>query len=100
MLPEAGASSADLQFLNDNRPVLDAHNCYPYDGRWTDRINLALAAGYPVSIEQDLAWFVDPATGRGRVVVTHTPKTTAADPELRNYFFETVRPIVEQALKN
>jgi len=92
------AQSPQLDFLNHNRPVLDAHNCYPYDGQWTDRIDRALTAGSPVSIEQDIAWAVDPATGKGRPVVTHTPKTTGTEPALRDYFFERVRPIVEKAL--
>jgi len=87
-----------LDFLNHNRPVLDAHNCYPYKGQWTDRIDRALSTGFPVAIEQDLAWYVDPATGKGRVVVSHTDKVTGAEPELRHYFFERVRPIVEKAL--
>jgi hypothetical protein len=34
-----------LDFLNHGRPMLDAHNCYPYDGRWADRIDRALSAG-------------------------------------------------------
>ena len=42
------------------RPMVDAHNCYPYDGQWGDRIDRALSAGFPVSIEQDLTWYVDP----------------------------------------
>ncbi len=88
-----------LDFLNRNRPVLDAHNCYPYEGRWAERIDRALSTGFPVSIEQDLAWYVDPATGKGRVVVSHTPHPTGAEPTLRDYFFERVRPIVEKALK-
>ncbi len=92
------AQSNSLDFLNHNRPVLDAHNCYPYDGQWSDRIDRALKTGYPVSIEQDIAWAVDPATGKGRPVVTHTPKTTGSEPALRDYFFERVRPIVEKAL--
>ena len=58
----------------------------------------ALKTGFPVGIEQDLAWYVDPATGKGRVVVTHTPKTNGSEPTLRDYFFEKVRPIVEKAL--
>jgi hypothetical protein len=87
-----------LDFLNHNRPVLDAHNCYPYDGQWTDRIDRAIRTGYPIGIEQDIAWAVDPANGKGRPVVTHTPKTTGAEPTLRDHFFERVRPIVEQAL--
>ena len=87
-----------LDFLNHSRPVLDAHNCYPYEGRWADRIDRALAQGFPVSIEQDIAWAADPATGNGRPVVSHTPKTTGSEPTLRDYFFERVRPIIERAL--
>jgi len=44
------AQSAPLNFLNHNRPVLYAHNCYPYDGQWSDRIDRALKTGYPVGI--------------------------------------------------
>ncbi len=99
LIPFPGhAPAADLQFLNGNRPVLDAHNCYPYDGRWTDRVDRALQTGFPVAIEQDLAWFVDPASGKGRVVVSHSAQTTASDPSERSYFFERVRPIVEKEL--
>jgi hypothetical protein len=89
----AAFAQPQLDFLNHGRPVLDAHNCYPYDGRWADRIDRALASGFPVSIEQDIAW------ANGRAVVTHTSKTTGAEPTLREYFFERVRPVVEQALK-
>jgi hypothetical protein len=88
-----------LDFLNHNEPLLDAHNCYPYEGQWTDRIDRALKNRLPIGIEQDIAWYVDPATGKGRPVVTHTSKTTGAEPTLREHFFERVRPIVEQALK-
>ncbi len=94
------AQPAQLDFLNHNQPVLDAHNCYPYDGKYTDRIDRALGTGFPVSIEQDIAWAKDPATGKGRPVVTHTPNTTGSEPALRDYFFERVRPIVEKALKD
>ncbi|MDE3104399.1 MAG: hypothetical protein KGK08_04405 [Acidobacteriota bacterium] len=78
--------------------MVDAHNCYPYEGRWNDRVQRALRSGFPVSIEQDLAWYVDPHTGEGRVVVSHTPAATGAEPTLRAYFFEQVRPVVEKAL--
>ena len=98
MLSWATASAADLAFLNHGHPVLDAHNCYPYDGRWNDRVRRALDSGFPVSIEQDLAWYVDPKTGKGRVVVSHTPTPTGREPMLRAYFFEQVRPIIEKAL--
>jgi hypothetical protein len=89
---------ASLDFLNHNRPVLDAHNCYPYKGEFKDRIDRALKTGFPVGIEQDLAWAVDPATGKGRPVVTHSAKTTGSEPALRDHFFERVRPIIEKAL--
>jgi hypothetical protein len=97
--PLSAQKNSGLDFLNHNRPILDAHNCYPYEGQWTNRIQRALASGFPVSIEQDLAWYVDPATGRGRVVVSHTKDTTGSEPLLRDYFFETVRPVVEKALR-
>jgi hypothetical protein len=92
------AQGTGLELMNRNRPMPDSHNCYPYDGRWGDRIDRALKSGFPVGIEQDIAWFVDPKTGEGRAVVSHSEKTTSADPSLRDYFFERVRPIVEKAL--
>jgi hypothetical protein len=95
----ACAQKADLKFLNNNQPVLDAHNCYPYEGHWNNRVYRALSSGFPVSIEQDLAWYVDPATGKGRVVVSHTPKPTGQEPTLREYFFEQVRPTIEKAIQ-
>jgi len=94
----ACAQGADLDFLNHNQPLLDAHNCYPYEGQWNDRIQRALNSGFPVSIEQDLAWYVDPATGKGRVMVSHTPKTTGEEPTLEDYFFKQVRPVIEKAI--
>lgn len=93
------AQSNSIDVLNRNRPVLDAHNCYPYEGKWSDRLDRALATGYPVGIEQDVAWALSPGSDIGRPVVSHTPKTTGAEPALRDYFFEHVRPRVEEALK-
>ena len=93
----AGPLAAQFDGIHGNKPILDAHNCYPYEGKWADRIDRALGTGRPVAIEQDLAWFADESGGR--VVVTHTPQTTGSEPLLRNYFFEHVRPIIEQALK-
>ena len=97
MLPLALA--AQLTFLNKNQPVLDAHNCYPYKGQWSDRIDRALSTGFPVAIEQDLAWYVDPATGQGRIVVSHSDKPEGTEPTLQHYFFDRVRPIVEKELR-
>jgi hypothetical protein len=94
----AHAQKNNLDFLNDNKPMLDAHNCYPYEGKWQDRVSRALNSGFPVSIEQDLAWYSDPTTGRGRVVVSHTPKTTGQEPTLKAYFFDQVKPVVEKII--
>ena len=91
------AQTAALDYLNHNRPILDAHNCYPYQGRWADRVDRALATGFPISIEQDLAWHSTGGQGEGRVVLSHSPRTTGSEPSLRDYFFERVRPIVERA---
>ncbi len=99
LAPHCWAQRPDLSLLNKNRSLLDAHNCYPYEGRYADRITRALKTGLPVGIEQDLAWYVDPASGKGRVVVTHQAKTDGSEPELRTYFFERVRPMVEEALR-
>jgi hypothetical protein len=91
LLP-ALAQTPALDLINHNRPLLDAHNCYPYEGKWGDRIDRALSTGFPVAIEQDLAW------ANGKPVVSHTDKTKGDEPTLREYFFERVRPIVEKAL--
>jgi hypothetical protein len=66
----AFAQGPDLAFLNHNEPILDAHNCYPYEGHWNDRVQRTINSGFPVSIEQDLAWYVDRATGEGSFVTT------------------------------
>lgn len=89
-LPAFAQGTLDSLFA---RPMLDAHNCYPYEGKWADRIERALKAPYPVGIEQDLAW-----DGR-RPIVTHNKESKGGEPDLRTHFFERVRPIVEKALQ-
>jgi hypothetical protein len=91
---------APLDLLNHNHPMVDAHNCYPYEGQWNDRLDRALSSGMPVGIEQDLAWGIDKATGQGRPVVSHARNTLGTEPTLRDYFFEHVRPMVEKALRD
>jgi hypothetical protein len=80
--------------LPPHAPILDSHNCYPYKGQWANRIERALSTGFPVAIEQDIAW------DNGRVVVSHSAKTVGTEPLLRDYFFERVRPIMEKALRD
>lgn len=72
--------------------LLDAHNCYPYDGKWSDRVLRAMRTGYPIGIEQDVAW-------AGRPVVSHKAPTDGTEPSLEEYFFNRVRPVVENALR-
>jgi hypothetical protein len=82
------------------RVVLDAHNCYPYYEWWFDRIDRALSAGTPLAIEQDLLWAKDPKTGAMTSVVSHGAPATGSEPGMREYFFERIRPIVEEALRD
>ena len=87
------------------RVQLDAHNCYPYSGRWADRITRALGTGTPMAIEQDLVWYVDPVTRVGRSLVAHDDASKPAlgldgsEPTMKDYFFERIRPLVESALR-
>lgn len=93
-----GRPTNDLFQVNGGKPVTDAHNCYPEDGKWANRIDRALSTGFPVAIEQDIAGYRDPATGELIPKVAHGSKVGEAEPALRAYFFERVRPLVEQAL--
>jgi hypothetical protein len=90
----------DLFLVNQGRPLLDAHNCYPDDPHYTNRLDRALKLELPIAIEQDIAPYRDPASGDVIPKVTHSAKATASEPTLRAHFFERVRPIIEQALKS
>lgn len=81
------------------RTLLHAHNCYPEEGQWQDRLDRALATGAsPVAIEQDLAWA--PATGerRGQPVVSHDTDLSGSEPPLEQHFFARLQPLMEHAL--
>lgn len=82
------------------RVLLDAHNAYPYGGRWNDRLDRALSTGLPIAIEQDLVWHRDARTGRAWSIVSHRDPFTGDEPTLEEYFFERVRPLAEQALRD
>ncbi len=81
------------------RVLLDAHNCYPYEGKYSDRLDRALATGLPIAIEQDLYWYRDPATGLPRSIVSHGAPFTGQEPSLEDHFFTRIRPLMEQALR-
>lgn len=103
-LASAAASAASLRVSRDaskpgSRSVMDAHNCYPYGDWWHDRIDRALKTGTPLAIEQDLAWYTDPHSGRSWSVVAHSAAAEGTEPTMEQYFFERVRPVVEHALR-
>src|SRR6185369_12887906 len=58
-------------FAPGQRVLLDAHNAYPQNGRWSDRIDRALSTGLPVAIEQDLYWVKNRTSGRFEILVAH-----------------------------
>ena len=85
-------------FEPGRRVLLDAHNAYPYGGRWSDRLNRALSTGPPIAIEQDLVWHRDSRTGRAWSIVSHGDRFTGSEPTIEAHFFERIRPLMEQAL--
>ena len=92
--------SSQVALRPGTRVLLDAHNCYPYYEWWFDRIDRALSAGTPLAIEQDLLWATNPRTGAISSVVSHGGPPTGAEPGMREYFLERVRPIVENAWRD
>src|SRR5437879_3713957 len=82
-----------------SRVLMDAHNCYPYRGQWTDRIERALKTGTPLAIEQDLFWYTDPHTRQSQSLVTHGKPIHGNEPTMHDYFFERIRPLMEAALQ-
>ncbi len=79
------------------RVLLDAHNAYAYQGRWSDRTERALATGIPLAIEQDLVWRPATPTTPAQSIVSHGAPFTGEEPTLRD-FFERIRTIATQAL--
>ncbi len=71
-----------------------AHNAYPDHGKYTDRLDRAIAAGVPFAVEQDLAWV------NSRSLIIHGKKNVGGDdPTLETYFFPKVQPLMEKAMK-
>jgi hypothetical protein len=72
-----------------------AHNAYPDESKFGDRLDRAISAGVPFVVEEDLVW-VD-----GRSLIIHNAKAATPDsPTLDSYFFPKVKPIVEKAMKD
>lgn len=94
----AGTHGQTAPTMLGGRSLVHAHNAYPEEGQWADRIDRALAIGQvPAVIEQDIA-FSPGRAPEDRSVVAHDAKLHADAPSLRRYFFERVRPTIERAL--
>jgi hypothetical protein len=97
----ATTASPQLQgyshFQPGARVLVDAHNAYPEEGRHADRIARAISTGVPVAIEHDLVWCKG-ASGLYDVFVAHDTTCRGDEPTLRQYFFDSVKPLVEAAL--
>lgn len=98
-LAQAPKAGNEQGFGPGQRVLLDAHNAYPQNGRWTDRIDRALSTGLPVAIEQDLYWAKDQTGGRFEIRVAHDQSELDRAPTLEAYFFERIRPLMERALE-
>jgi hypothetical protein len=97
-LTETPAASPLGGFGPGQRVLLDAHNAYPYQGSWADRIDRALSAGLPLAIEQDLVWLPGGDGSPPRSIVSHGDPFTGEEPGLREHFFERIRPVIERAI--
>ena len=96
-LAAATAAQSPAGYAPGRRVLLDAHNAYPYQGRWSDRLERALKTGVPLAIEQDLVWRPATTDSAARSIVSHGEPFTGDEPTLRD-FFERVRPIAAAAL--
>ena len=95
----SNAGLAQQGFGPGQRVLLDAHNAYPQNDRWKDRIDRALSTGLPVAIEQDLYWTKNQTSGRFEIRVAHDSSELDRAPTLEAYFFDKIRPIMERALE-
>jgi hypothetical protein len=90
----SGSGDGSAPFIPGARTLMLAHNAYPDEGKYGDRLDRAIAAGVPFVVEEDLVWV------NGRSLLIHNEKAANADsPTLESYFFPKIRPIVEKALK-
>jgi glycerophosphoryl diester phosphodiesterase len=92
-MPRSEAQENPRSILG-SAPLLHAHNAYPEEGQWGNRIDRALAIPRrPIVIEQDIA-----LGAQGRSVVSHDTELNGNEPTLQDHFFARVRPLMERAL--
>jgi hypothetical protein len=97
-LATAAAAQSPHGYQSGRRVLLDAHNAYAYQGKWSDRVDRALSTGTPLAIEQDLIWRPATTATAAHSIVSHGEPYTGNEPTLRD-FFDRIRPLVAQALK-
>ena len=75
--------------------VMDAHNAYPEEGKYGDRLVRAMSTGLaPLAIEQDVAY----DTRSRRSVVSHDRTLDGAEPGLEQHFFARLKPLLDAAV--
>ncbi len=95
LLSSAVFAQNKASFVPGTRTMVLAHNAYPDHGKYSDRLDRAIASGLPFATEQDLAW-VD-----GKSLEIHGAKNVGTnDPTLESFFFPKIKPIMEEALKS
>jgi hypothetical protein len=90
----SAAPRKDAQVAPGQRVMIMAHNAFPKDGKWNDRLDRALQSGTPLGIEIDLVY------SGGKSFINTTKNLTGHEPTLKSYFFERVRPMVEKAIRD
>src|SRR5271156_1068041 len=63
-------------FTPGARTLMLAHNAYPDDGKYGDRLDRVIASGVPFVVEEDLVW-VD-----GKSLLIHNAKAAGPDSRL------------------
>jgi hypothetical protein len=91
-----GAAGSPATSAPGQRVLLDAHNAYPYEGRFSDRMARALSTGVPLAIEPDIAW-CPTSPGHFEPVVAHDTACRGDEPSLQHYFIDSVRATLDEA---
>jgi hypothetical protein len=91
----AFAAGKTSPFSPGARTIVLAHNAYPDEGKFGDRLDRVISAGVPFAVEEDLIWV------EGKSLLIHNAKEAGPDsPTLESYFFPKVKPIMEKAVKD
>src|SRR6186997_1285172 len=90
-----GAPPQEVPNVFGGRSLLDAHNAYPEEGHYQDRLARAMSTGLaPLGIEQDVAY--QPRTRQ--VVVSHDTTLDGTEPTLEQHFFARLKPLLDSAV--